>query len=86
MSNKNKSDKNNLNKVTTIKLREETKQRLEKLREHKKESYDDILRKILYILNVTRAEPDKARKILEKISEIRERRLKELKEDIKKEY
>lgn len=69
-----------IGKITTIKLLEETKMRLEKLREHKKESYDNILRKILYILNVSRDDPEKAKKILERISELRERMIKEEKE------
>ena len=75
-------------KVTTIKLSEETKLRIEKLREQKGESYDDILRKILYILNAARESPDKARRILEKISELRARMFeeeKQKKEDLKKE-
>ena len=75
-------------KVTTIKLLEETKLRIEKLREYKRESYDDILRKILYILNIVRDEPDKAKRILEKISELRARMLeeeKQQKEDLEKE-
>lgn len=66
-----------LGKITTIKLLEETKLRIEKLREHKRESYDDILRKILYVLNIARDDPDKAKKILERISELRERMIKE---------
>lgn len=75
-------------KITTIKLLEETKLRIEKLRQNKGESYDDILRKILYILNTARDEPDKAKRILEKISELRQRMLDEEKqqeEDLKKE-
>lgn len=75
-------------KITTIKLLEETKLRVEKLREHKRESYDDILRKILYVLNTARESPDKAKKVLERISELRARMLKEerqQKEDLKKE-
>ncbi len=75
-------------KITTIKLLEETKLRIEKLREQKGESYDDILRKILYILNTARDSPDKAKRILEKISELRIRMLeeeKQQKEDLKKE-
>lgn len=75
-------------KITTIKLLEETKLRIEKLREHKRESYDDILRKILYILNIVRDEPDKAKRILERISDLRERMLeeeKQQKENLKKE-
>jgi hypothetical protein len=70
-------------KVTTIKLLEETKNRIEKLREHKGESYDDLLRKILYILNIARDDPEKARRTLEKISELRERMLCEEKERAK---
>ena len=75
-------------KITTIKLLEETKLRIEKLREHKRESYDDILRKILYVLNTARDSPEKAKRILEKISELRNRMIeeeKQQKENLKKE-
>ena len=75
-------------KITTIKLLEETKNRIEKLREHKRESYDDILRKILYILNTARDSPEKAKRILERISDLRERMLEEEKqqqEDLERE-
>jgi len=75
-------------KITTIKLLEETKLRIEKLREQKGESYDEILRKILYILNTAREDPEKSRRILEKISDLRTRMLEEerqQKEDLKKE-
>ncbi|MFA4960097.1 MAG: hypothetical protein WC548_00345 [Candidatus Pacearchaeota archaeon] len=78
----------NNSKITTIKLLEETKNRIEKLREHKKESYDDILKKVLYVLNVLREEPEKAKRILEKISEVRQRMIEEEKEraeDLEKE-
>jgi len=76
------------NKITTIKLLEETKLRIEKLREHKRESYEEILKKILYVLNVARDEPEKARRILERISELRNRMIqeeREQKENLKKE-
>jgi|TARA_Y100000310_G_C20168542_1_gene572523 hypothetical protein len=63
--------------ITTIKIQKETKARIEKLREHKRETYDDILRKILYVLNKNRDDPDKARKILVKIDELRKRMLSE---------
>jgi hypothetical protein len=75
-------------KITTVKLTEETKNRLEKLKEHKKESFDDILKKILYVLNVVREEPEKAKRILEKIGEVRSRMIQEdmkQKEDLVKE-
>ena len=75
-------------KITTIKLLEETKLRLEKLREHKRESYNDILKKMLYVLNVARDDPEKAKRVLEKIDDIRTRMLNETiqqKEDFEKE-
>jgi hypothetical protein len=59
--------------ITTIKLQKETKERLDKLKEHNRESYDETLRKMLGILNLTRQEPEKARSILGKIDETRER-------------
>jgi len=74
--------------ITTMKLLEETKTRLEKLREHKRESYDDLLRKILYVLNTVREDPERAKKILEKIDDLRNRMLEEerqQKEDLKRE-
>lgn len=61
------SEKKNL-KVTTIKLFKETKQRLDKLKEYERESYDQVLRKILYVLNVCRRNPNEARTILKKIN------------------
>lgn len=54
-------------KVTTIKLQEETKLRLNKLKEYDLESYDQVLRKILYILNMCRKKPELAKKKLEQI-------------------
>jgi hypothetical protein len=85
MSNKKMSKKA---KMTTMKLLGETKLRLEKLREHKRETYDEVLRKILYVLNTAREDPFKAKKILERIEEIRDKTLeekKQMKEDLKKE-
>ncbi len=63
--------------MTTMKLQKETKQRIEKLREHKRETYDDILRKILWILNNIRPFPEKAQNTLNKIDEQRARQEKE---------
>ncbi|MEM4605628.1 MAG: hypothetical protein QW103_01145 [Candidatus Pacearchaeota archaeon] len=59
--------------TTTLKLEKETKERLEKLREHKRETYDDIIRKILFVLNMVRESPEKAKAILEFIDEKRRR-------------
>tara|TARA_Y100000310_G_C20632488_1_gene789383 strand:+ start:1412 stop:1663 length:252 start_codon:yes stop_codon:yes gene_type:complete len=67
-------------RITTLKLDQETKQRLEKLREHKRETYDEIIRKILFILNKVRVEPEKALGILEIIDEKRKRMFEEKKQ------
>jgi len=48
-------------KITTIKLYKETKERIEKFRSYKRESYDEIMQKILEILNLSRANPERAR-------------------------
>lgn len=69
--------------ITTIKLDKETKERIEKLREHKRESYDELLRKILGILNITKLEPEKARGILEKIDETRTRNFPKEQKEVK---
>ncbi|MGK0209040.1 MAG: hypothetical protein ACI83O_000303 [Patescibacteria group bacterium] len=61
--------------ITTIKINKGTKERLDKLRENRSESYDDLLKKILYVLNTTRDDPIKAKRFLERISEMRERML-----------
>jgi len=47
--------------ITTIKLQVPTKKRIEKLRSYKRESYDEMLQKILEVLNLIRSDPDKAR-------------------------
>lgn len=65
------------NKMTTLKLEKETKSRMEKLREHKRETYDDIIRKVLYVLNVVRDDPEKAKAILEFIDEKRKKMFEE---------
>ncbi len=47
--------------ITTIKLHKKTKERLEKLRVYQRESYEEILGKMLDILNLVRIEPERAR-------------------------
>ena len=57
--------------ITTIKLEKETKKRLDKLKIHKRESYDDVLQKILSILNVCRVNPLQARMKLKEIDRVK---------------
>ena len=47
--------------ITTIKLEKKTKDRLEHLRSYKRETYEEIVQKILNILNICLADPEKAR-------------------------
>jgi len=56
-----------MTKITTIKISTETKERLDKLKEYERETYNDVLNKIFYVLNTSKKEPEKARKILENI-------------------
>ena len=63
-----------MNQVTTIKIFRETKERLNKLKEYEKETYDEVLKKILFILNTCRKDPEKAKHILEKIDSMIKRK------------
>lgn len=46
--------------ISTIKLEKNTKSRLDKFKIHKRETYDEIVQKLLGILNICRADPDRA--------------------------
>ena len=48
-------------KITTIKINRETKERIEKLRTHKRESYDEIIQHMLALLNLCVINPERAR-------------------------
>jgi len=50
-----------INKITTIKLNRETKERVDKFRVYRRETYDEILQKLLEILNLCRVSPERAR-------------------------
>jgi len=55
------------NEITTIKLSKSTKGRIDSLKEYRRESYEEIIEKILEILNVCKMNPLKARAKLIKI-------------------
>ena len=61
------------NKITTLKLTKETKTRLDNLKEHPRETYEDLLKKILWILNTIKKDPEKAKETLDQIDELRKR-------------
>jgi hypothetical protein len=60
--------------ITTIKITKETKTRLDGLKEHHREPYEEVLRKVLFILNTTKKNPEKAQRILKKIDSTQKRK------------
>ena len=48
-------------KITTVKLSAVTKKRLDIFRLHHRESYEEVVERILEILNICRVNPEKAR-------------------------
>ena len=59
---------------TTIKLSKKTKERLDHLKEFKGESYEEILKKILYVLNLMSKNPALGNKFLNRIDKSIKRR------------
>tara|TARA_Y100000310_G_scaffold72424_1_gene68456 strand:- start:4740 stop:5033 length:294 start_codon:yes stop_codon:yes gene_type:complete len=53
--------------ITTIKLKQETKARLLRLKEHDRETFEEVIRKILFILNRVRKDPISANRLLTRI-------------------
>jgi ribosome-binding protein aMBF1 (putative translation factor) len=56
-----------------IKLSKKTKERIDKLRVYKRETYDEVLEKILDILNTSKVNPERARSKLLSIDRQRKR-------------
>ena len=61
-------------KITTIKLEKETKARLDRLKEHEKESYNQVIKKILHLLNIYRKNPEQGNRTLRTIDNTIKRR------------
>ena len=59
--------------TTTIKVYEETKTQLDKFREYKNESYDAVIRKVIYIAKTTKTKPQLSRETVEAIEKARQR-------------
>lgn len=68
-----KSKKVNKAEITTIKLAKKTKERLDHLKEHDTESYDNIINKALNIINICLSKPLLANRILRDIERNRKR-------------
>ena len=69
--------------TTTIKIAKKTKARLDTLKEYKRESYEEIVEKILEVLNTCRASPAKARdKLIQIDTAHKEKILKQGRKDV----
>jgi hypothetical protein len=62
----------NLN-VTTIKLGKDTKKMLNFFKEHKSESYDEVVKKLIYIAGTAKENPQLSRKTVKEIEAARQR-------------
>ena len=59
--------------ATTIKIHEETKMELDRFREYRNESYDEVIKKTLYIVKNVKKDPELSRETVEAIEKARER-------------
>lgn len=58
---------------TTIKLNSETKTKLDEFKQYKNESYDELVRKLIYLAKMCEKEPKLSQKTILEIREARER-------------
>ena len=58
---------------TTIRLNQTTKAELDSFKQYKNESYDGLVRKLIYIAKMCEKEPKLSQKIILEIKEARER-------------
>ena len=59
--------------TTTIKIQADTKKELDYFREYKNESYDEVLKKVLYIVKTTKKDPELSQETIRAIEKARER-------------
>jgi len=58
---------------TTIRLNTQTKEELDKFKQYKNESYNELIRKLIYIAAKCEDEPKLSQKTIKEIKEARER-------------
>lgn len=58
---------------TTIRLNQETKSELDRYRQYKNESYDELIRKLIFIIKVCEKEPKLSQKTIQEIKKARVR-------------
>ncbi|MBU0497550.1 MAG: hypothetical protein KKC68_00655 [Candidatus Thermoplasmatota archaeon] len=59
--------------TTTIKIQRDTKSQIDQFREYKNESYDDVIKKLIYIAKNLKKEPDLSKETIRAIEQARER-------------
>jgi len=57
---------------TTIRLNQITKQQLNEFKQYKSESYDELIRKLIFLAKTCEKEPNLSQKTLQEIREARE--------------
>ena len=58
---------------TTIRINQETKTKLDEFKQYKNESYDELLRKLIYLARLSEKDPKLTQKTIQEIREARER-------------
>ena len=58
---------------TTIRVNPKTKEELDQFRQYKNESYDELVRKLIYLARLCEKEPKLSQKTLVEIKEAREK-------------
>lgn len=59
--------------ATTVKIHEDTKLQLDQFREYKNESYDEVIKKVVYIVKTCKRTPELSQKTIKAIEEARKR-------------
>ena len=59
--------------TTTIKIHKDTKTEIDQFREYKNESYDEVLRKLLYIVKSIKKDPELSKEAINAIESARKR-------------
>ena len=59
--------------ATTIKIHADTKDQLNKFREHNRESYDEVIKKIVFIVTSMKDDPEMSKQTIHAIEKSRER-------------
>lgn len=59
--------------ITTIKLHADTKQQLDMFREYGNESYDEVIKKMIFIAETCKTEPELSKETVNAIEAARER-------------